>query len=393
MAVPRVGHYDRGMSEIPQVPEASAPRAAIRGSRWAVQIGTIAGIPIRIHLTFVLLLVWIGMSAAASSRNAPREIAFVLALFACVLLHEMGHALVARRFGVKATEIVLYPFGGVARLQSMPGGWAELLIAIAGPLVNGVIAAACVIGLFALHVPHPLRGAMPWENTGLVQKMLWANVTLVVFNLIPAFPMDGGRVLRALLAVGLGQTTATRIAAFVGQLIAGVFVVAGIFNANLLLAFIGLFVFLGASQEVAFQTSRNAVEGRTAREAMITRFETLAPQDTLGRAADLLLATHQHDFPVLDAWNRIAGMMPRARLLEGLARSGREAPVLDVMQRDPVTVAPETDLESVLQVLQGDPARPLLVVENGALQGMITFENLAEFIVLARQIPRRPQRA
>src|SRR5262245_47649352 len=310
MAVPRVGLYDPGVSEMPQT---GASPAAIRGSRWAVQIGTVAGIPIRIHLTFVLLLVWFGMSAAASSRNVPREIAFVLALFACVLLHEMGHALVARQFGVKTSEIVLYPFGGVARLQSMPGGWAELLIAIAGPAVNLVIAAACAAGLFALHVPHPLRQAMPWENTGLVQKMLWANLTLVVFNLIPAFPMDGGRVLRAVLAIGLGQTTATRIAAFVGQLIAGVFVVAGVLNTNFLLAFIGLFVFLGASQEVAFQTSRSAVEGRTAREAMITRFETLAPQDTLGRAADLLLATHQHDFPVLDAWNRIAGMMPRAR--------------------------------------------------------------------------------
>jgi stage IV sporulation protein FB len=378
------------MSELPQTQPAPP---AVRGSRFAVQIATVFGIPIRIHLTFVLLLVWIGMAAAASSRDVPREIAFVLALFGCVLLHETGHALAARRFGVATSEIVLYPFGGIARLQSIPGGWAELAIALAGPLVNVVLAAMCAAGLFALHVPHPFRQALPWQNMGLVQKLLWANLTLVVFNMIPAFPMDGGRVLRAVLAIGLGQQTATRIAAFVGQLIAGAFVLIGLINANFLLAFIGLFVFLGASQEVAFQTSRSAVAGRTAREAMITRFETLAPQDTLGRAADLLLATHQHDFPVLDAWNRIAGMMPRATLLEGLARSGRDAPVLEVMQRDPATVGPETDLESVLQTMQGDPGRPLLVVENGALQGMITFENLAEFIVLSRQIPRRPQRA
>lgn len=380
----------RVMSELPQTQPAPP---AVRGSRFAVQIATVFGIPIRIHLTFVLLLVWIGMAAAASSRDVPREIAFVLALFGCVLLHETGHALAARRFGVATSEIVLYPFGGIARLQSIPGGWAELAIALAGPLVNVVLAAMCAAGLFALHVPHPFRQALPWQNMGLVQKLLWANLTLVVFNMIPAFPMDGGRVLRAVLAIGLGQQTATRIAAFVGQLIAGAFVLIGLINANFLLAFIGLFVFLGASQEVAFQTSRSAVAGRTAREAMITRFETLAPQDTLGRAADLLLATHQHDFPVLDAWNRIAGMMPRATLLEGLARSGRDAPVLEVMQRDPATVGPETDLESVLQTMQGDPGRPLLVVENGALQGMITFENLAEFIVLSRQIPRRPQRA
>ena len=346
------------------------------------------GIPIRIHATFVLILIWFGMAAAASSRNVPREIAFVLALFACVVLHEMGHAVMARRFGVKTREIVLYPIGGIARLESIPGGWAELAIALAGPAVNVVLALGCAASLVALHVPRPFQQAMPWENTGLVQKLLWANITLVVFNMIPAFPMDGGRVLRAMLALGLGQQRATRIAAVIGQAIAGVFVVGGIFQGNFFLAFIGLFVFLGASQEVAFQTSRHAVAGHTAQEAMITKFELLAPQDTLGRAAELLLASHQHDFPVLDAWNRVAGVLPRAKLLEGLARSGRDTTVLEVMLREPVQVAPATDLEAVLQHLQSDPATPLLVVDNGALRGMITFENLAEFIVVSRQIAR-----
>jgi CBS-domain-containing membrane protein len=229
---------------------------------------------------------------------------------------------------------------------------------------------------------------MPWQDTGLVQKLLWANIALVVFNMIPAFPMDGGRVLRAVLALGLGQQRATRIAAFIGQAIAAVFFIGGIVQANFFLAFIGLFVFLGASQEVAFQTRRRAVAGHTAREAMITKFETLAPQDTLGRAAELLLASHQHDFPVLDAWNRVAGVLPRAQLLEGLARSGRETSVLEVMLREPVQVAPSTDLESVLAHLQGNPQTPLRVVEDGALRGMVTFENLAEFIVVADQIAR-----
>lgn len=362
--------------------------ATASGSRWAFQVGSMLGIPIRIHVTFLLILIWFGMAAAASSRNVPREIAFVLALFACVLLHELGHAAMARRFGVRTREIVLYPIGGVARLESIPGGWAELAIALAGPAVNVALAAACAAALVALHVPQPLQQAMPWQNTGLVQKLLWANIVLVVFNMIPAFPMDGGRVLRAVLALGLGQHRATRIAAFIGQAIAGFFVIGGIFQANFFLAFIGVFVFLGASQEVAFQTRREAIAGHTAQEAMITKFETLAPQDTLGRAAELLLATHQHDFPVLDAWNRIAGVLPRARLLEGLARSGRDTNVLEVMLREPVQVVPGTDLEAVLQHLQRDPSTPLLVVEDGALRGMVTFENLAEFIVVARQIAR-----
>ena len=346
------------------------------------------GIPIRIHATFLLILVWFGMAAAASSRNVPREIAFVLGLFACVLLHEMGHAVMARRFGVKTREIVLYPIGGVARLESIPGGWAELSIALAGPAVNVVLAAAAATTLVALEVPHALQQAMPWENTGLVQKLLWANIALVVFNMIPAFPMDGGRVLRAVLAMGLGQVRATRIAAFIGQAIAAFFVIGGLVQANFFLAFIGVFVFLGASQEVAFQTRRAAIAGHVAREAMITKFETLAPQDTLVRAAELLLASHQHDFPVIDAWSRIAGVLPRARLLEGLARSGRDTNVLEVMLRDPVQVAPDTHLEAVLQHLQREPSTPILVVEDGALKGMITLENLAEFIVVARQIGR-----
>jgi Zn-dependent protease/CBS domain-containing protein len=362
--------------------------AAPRGSRWAFQIGSMLGIPIRIHATFVLILIYFGMAAAVANRNVPSGIALVLAFFACILLHELGHAAMARRFGIRTREIVLYPIGGIARLESIPGGWAELAIALAGPAVNVVLAAACAAALYAFDAPLQIQQTLQGRHTGLVQQLLGANILLVVFNMIPAFPMDGGRVFRALLAVGLGQQRATRIAAFIGQAIAGVFVIGGLFQANLLLAFIGVFVFLGASQEVAFQTRREAIAGHVAHEAMITKFETLAPQDTLGRAAELLLATHQHDFPVIDAWNRIAGVLPRARLLEGLAASGRDTNVLEVMLRDTVQVAPATDLEAVLQHLQRDPATPLLVVEEGALRGMVTLENLAEFIVVARQIAR-----
>ena len=362
--------------------------AASPGSPWSFQIGTMLGIPIRIHATFLLILVWFGMAAAASSRSVPRAITFLLAAFACILLHELGHAAMARRFGVRTREIVLYPIGGVARLESIPGGWAELLIAIAGPAVNVVLALGCAAVLVALHVEQGLRQTTPFENTGLVQQLLWTNAYIVAFNMIPAFPMDGGRVLRAILALGLGQYRATRIAALVGQAIAGVFVVFGLFQGNFFLAFIGLFVFLGAAQEVAFQTHRKAIAGHTAEEAMISKFETLAPNDTLGRAAELLLASRQHDFPVVDAWGRISGVLPRAKLLEGLARSGRETPVLEVMLREPVQVTPTTELDAVLQHLQADPSQPLLVVKDGALCGMITFENLAEFIVVARQTAR-----
>jgi Zn-dependent protease/CBS domain-containing protein len=373
------------MSQVEQNAKA-APETPV--SRWAFQVGTVLGVPIRIHATFLLLLVWSGMLAAASSLDVPREIAFVLGVFACLLLHELGHAAMARRFGVRTREIVLYPIGGVARLESMPGGWAELLIALAGPAVNVVLAVTASGVLASLHVPQGLTSPIPWQHWGLMQKLLWANILLVAFNMLPAFPMDGGRVLRAILSLGLGQQRATRIAATIGQLIAAGFVVVGIVLPNYFLAFIGVFVFLGAAQELAFMRRREAIAGHSASEAMITKFDALAPHDTLGRAAELLLTSHQHDFPVLDAWNRVAGVLPRARLLEGLARSGRDTSVLEVMLRNPVEVAPSADLESVLQHLQGDPSTPLLVVEDGTLRGMITFENLAEFIVVARQIAR-----
>jgi Zn-dependent protease/CBS domain-containing protein len=364
--------------------------AAYPGSRWAFQIGTMLGIPIRIHATFVLILIWFGMAAAAQSRNVGRELAFVLAVFGCVVLHEMGHAAMAKRFGVTTREIVLYPIGGVARLDRMPGGWAELLIALAGPAVNLVIAGLFALLLFALRLPMPPILPALMSNTGIIPKLLAVNVLLVVFNMIPAFPMDGGRVLRGVLAVVIGQARATRIAALVGQVIAGAFVLGGIFGSfDPWLILIGLFVFLGATQEASFQTSRSAVAGHTAREAMITKFETLQPQDTLARAAELLLATHQHDFPVVDAWGRVAGILPRATLLEALARSGGDTAVLDVMQRDPVTIPPSIDLDTALQHLQSRPGHPLLAMDGDKLVGMLTLENLAEFIVIAGRLPAR----
>ena len=363
--------------------------ASPTGSRWSFQVATLLGIPIRVHVTFLVLLVWFATMAAATSRNVRTELAFVLGVFGCVVLHELGHAAMAKRFGVKTREIILYPIGGVARLERIPGGAAELLIALAGPAVNVVLVALGAAVLALSGIPPSITMAFPWEGAGLGQKLLWANVMLVLFNMIPAFPMDGGRVLRGLLSISLGQDTATRIAAVVGQLFAAMFIVMGLWTGQYLLVFIGVFVYLGATQEAAFQRNRSAVAGRVARDAMISRFETLQPQDSLARAGELLLATHQHDFPVLDAWGRVAGVLPRLRLLEGLARSGSATAVLDVMQRDPVVVEPNLSLDTVLQHLQADPSHPLLVVEDGKLVGMLTLENLSEFMVVAKQLPRR----
>jgi stage IV sporulation protein FB len=225
---------------------------------------------------------------------------------------------------------------------------------------------------------------------GLALYLVKMNAILFLFNLVPAFPMDGGRILRATLSLRLPEDRATNIAAGIGQAIAVVFAVVGLFKDPVLLL-IALFVFLGAGHEAAFVQRRFMVRGRFAREAMITRFETLAPQDSLRRTAQLLLDSHQQDFPVIDAWGRIAGILSRSAALQGLARSGPGAAVLEVMDREVPVVAPGAPMDEVLRLFQTDAGKPVLVVDGDALVGMITLENLAEFIEIARSTAARTE--
>jgi stage IV sporulation protein FB len=363
--------------------------AAPRESSWAFQIGTVLGIPVRIHVTFVLLLFWFGSIATSRGENPIRAMLFLLLLFACVALHELGHAAMAKRFGVRTAEIVLYPIGGIARLESIPQGIAELFIALAGPAVNVVLAVGLAALLAVMGLPLLPETAGVLDAGGLVQQLFAANVALFVFNLVPAFPMDGGRVLRATLALRMSPERATAIAAAVGQAIALAGGLAGLLFGNWILVFIAAFVFLGAGQEALFFRQRAAVRGATARDAMITRFETLAPQDSLERASQVLLSTHQQDFPVVDAWQRVAGVLSRTALLQGLASSGATGAVLNAMAREVRTIDPDMPLEEVLRLLQATPGAPVLVLEDATLVGMITLENLAEFIQIA-EVQRGP---
>lgn len=376
-----------------------APKRAQRvppetGGTWSMRVGSLLGIPIRIHFTFVLLLLWFGTVSAGQGEGFLGGVVFMLLLFGCVVLHELGHAVMAKRFGVETREIVLYPIGGVARLERIPSGKAELLIALAGPAVNAVLAGLLMGWLLVRQVRAPGSPMELLTDAPVVWQLLTANLTLFFFNLIPAFPMDGGRVLRATLSLFLGEDRATSIAATVGQGMAILFAVLALFPPPVkpVLLLIAIFVFLGAAQEAAFQRNRTAVRGLTARAAMVTRFETLAPNDSLARAAELLLATHQHDFPVIDAWGRVAGVLQRSALLAGLAGEGRESAVLEYMDREPIAVPPTAPLEEVLRLLQSRPMGPVLVVGEGGLEGMITLENFGELIEISQSL-RRPERA
>lgn len=355
--------------------------------RWSFGIGSIAGIRVELHVTFVLFVAWIAVTQGLLGGHPERALAsvgLILMVFGCVLLHELGHALAARRYGIRTRDIILLPIGGVARLQRMPDKPVqEIVVAIAGPAVNVAIAAVLWAALGGLggRLPGPLLGG------GLLESLLAVNLLMVGFNLIPAFPMDGGRVLRALLAMWLPFVKATRIAALIGQAFALLFGVVGFFyNPNLML--VALFVFLAAGEEHALVRTRASLSGLPTRAAMVSQFHALDVNDTLQRAVDLLMAGSQQDFPVM-AGDVPAGLLTRADLLVALQRSGPQARVGDVVSPDRQVAEPGEPLEDVLQRMRELRRSALPVVSDGRLVGMVTLENVSE-LLLVQQAMRRP---
>lgn len=350
--------------------------------RWAARIGTFAGIGVYVHATFLILILWVALGhwhAGGGLGAALSGVAFVLFLFTCVVLHEFGHALTAARFGIRTRDITLLPIGGVARLERMPDDpRQELWVALAGPAVNVVIAGLLFVALSATGTLVPLVEDPAIEGP-FFQRLMLVNVFLAVFNLLPAFPMDGGRVLRALLALRIDYTRATQRAASIGQGMALIFGFLGLFGGNPVLIFIALFVWIGATQEAAMTQMRSALGGIPLERAMITDFRTLEPDDTLDRAVELLLTGMQHDFPVVDH-GVVVGMLSRADLFSALNQRPRETVVSAVMRRDvPVADAGEM-IEVAVARLQGCDCHTMPVLRQQQLVGLLTMENVGEFV-------------
>jgi Zn-dependent protease/CBS domain-containing protein len=364
--------------------------AILNAMRWSVKIARVAGTEVRIHITFLLFLAWIGFSyyQVGGAAAAIPGVLFVLALFGCVLLHEFGHVLAARAFGIPTPDITLLPIGGVARLQRMPDKpWQELIVAIAGPLVNVVI--VVVLTLFLGHsatIENLEQVERP--SVGMLTKLASVNVMLVLFNLIPAFPMDGGRVLRALLAMVLPYARATQIAAWIGQALAFVFGFIGLFS-NPLLIFIALFIFLGAQQEAAMAQMKDVSLNLAVSEAMVTHLVKLPPEATLEDAVEALLRTSQHEFPVVDSEDRVLGVLTRDRLIAALKQKGSTVAVADVMQRDLPTVRADEPFDKAFQLMQESAFPALPVVDRfGRLRGLITPENIGELMMVSTLLPK-----
>lgn len=358
--------------------------------KWSWRLGRIAGIALYVHATFLLLLAWVAVSEYQSSRNAASAlggVVFVLAVFATVVLHELGHALAARRYGIRTRDITLLPIGGVARLERMPREpKEELVVAFAGPAVNVVIAATLYAWLRATGgMPELVGGSLAegFLQRAFAARLLAVNLWLVLFNLIPAFPMDGGRVLRALLAMRTGDyTRATERAAQVGKFFALVFGVLGMFVVgNPFLVFIALFVWLGAAGEAAAAQTEAFLDGVPVHRMMITDVHTLEPGDPLTRAVNYILDGFQQDFPVVSN-GAVQGMLTRSAMLKALAERGESTRVGDVMTREFLQAGPNELADDVLARLKACGCHSLPVIHNGELLGVLTMDNVGEYVMV-----------
>ena len=352
--------------------------------KWQWRLGRFLGIDVYIHATFVLLIGWVGYShwlAHHSLAEVLNGVLFIVALFLCVILHEYGHALTARKYGIKTRDITLYPIGGVARLERMPERPVEeLWVALMGPAVNVVIAAGLFAYLFFSRSLVPMN-ELTVASGSFLERLMAVNISLVLFNLIPAFPMDGGRVLRALLAMRMEYVRATQIAATIGQGFAFLIGFIGLFN-NPFLVFIAFFVWIGASQEAGMVQMRNSISGIPITRAMLTDYKTLAPDDKLAQVVALVLAGSQHDFPVVDAAGRVAGILERDAFMRGLTQHGQAASVMDFVRRDLPDVDSHDMIELALIRLQEANSKTLPVTHAGHLVGIITAENITEYLMI-----------
>jgi len=351
--------------------------------KWSINFGRIFGIRFRIHLTFLMLVALFGFVGAGAYGpiGALSAMLFVCAVFVCVTVHELAHSLVARSFGVPVESITLLPIGGVAAMRGLPDGpYEEILISAAGPAVSIAIFAVMAVPLhvtvneiwppdpFTIHPRH------------FMVSLASVNLVLGLFNLIPAFPMDGGRLLRGLLALLAGFERATRVATLIGQVFGITLIVVGFFVfGSLWLPLIGFFIYLGASAEQRQLRIRSLLKRIRVSQVMVSSFRVIEPSLAIGWAAQMLLHGVQEDFPVVDG-QRLLGIVPAVTVAEALQREQFEVPVVEVLAADLPTVTPETDLDTVQQKMLLGKHTVLPVTSGGHLVGMVSQNHISRFL-------------
>lgn len=364
----------------------------------SLKLLTVKGIPIRMHITFPLILIWAAVQFGSGQPNfwwgAIFGIVVVLLLFICVVLHELAHSLVAIQFGSKVNEIVLLPLGGVAQMERIPERpYQELLMSLAGPVTSGIIGvglAFLTLFLFPLQIwTNFLRAissgsTLSWSH--LLPYLAITNLFLAGFNLLPAFPMDGGRVLRALLAAFMPYGQATALAVRIGQVLAWMLGLAGLLGRDVFLILIALFVYTGAAQEGRMVQLKTALAGLRVRQAYSHSPKVVYPEDPLGHVVDLMLEGFQSDFPVCDG-GRLVGMLTHTGVLRGLKEYGPQVPIREIMQRDFLVAGPEDDLFEIQQRMSESGAEAVPVVDAGTFLGLLTRQDLEEAYRLVSVYP------
>lgn len=348
---------------------------------WSFKIGSVMGIPVRVHFTFLLLLFLVFFAGnALLGTGGLGGVIFVILVFASVVFHELSHSLVARHYGVQVLDIILLPIGGMARVGNAPEKpEQEILIALAGPAASFVL--AFLLWFAADTFGSGVTISDMSVNRDILAELCAVNVVLGLFNLIPAFPMDGGRVLRGLLALSMSPHKATRVAVAVGQGFSVVLFVIGLLWMNLFLILIALFVYLGAESEERQMGIMTVLRGVTAQTAMTSDLQVLAPSATVGHAAELFCHGFQTDFPVMDD-QRLVGLITRETITEALHRQGPSAMVQDVMAKDFPTVTEQAPLSDVLEKMQSSGYKAVPVLKGAELKGLITLEHIVRYNML-----------
>jgi Zn-dependent protease len=376
--------------------------------RWSWKVGRVFGVEIFLHTTFVFLFVGMALwwMLVDKESDPSREILFLGWIVASAVLHELSHAAAARAFGFRTREIVLLPFAGASRLDRRPAEpFQAFLIAIAACAVHFAIAAiafaallldgnqlsaiiaavaddvAAVLG--SLETPSPARAP------SIALQILEVNLAFGLFNLLPAYPMDGGPALRAILSAFTDSARATRLAGKVGSFVAIALVVGGLLQNNIVLAMLGFFVFLSGRQESTFAAARLMLEGLRVRAAMTTQYLTIATYETLDHAANLLLRSTQSDFPVVGDDGRFMGMLTRNDLLREISQRGPMGRVIDAARRGERVLSPDEKLDDLLEQFSGFPQASMPVLEEGKLVGILSAEGVQK-LLMVRDVTSRP---
>lgn len=359
----------------------------------AISLGKVMGTAVRVHWTFLLFLAWLGSAAYIQSgaNAALAAVSFILLLFLCVTLHEFGHILAARHFGVRTPEIILLPIGGVSKLERIPERpREELIMAAAGPAVTLVIASLLLLMLGGLPPTESIFEDV--SPRAVLAQLALANITLFVFNLLPAFPLDGGRMLRAILAHFHGHLRGTQLAAAIGKGAAIMLGIIALSMGHIILLLIAMFIFVAAGTEAGMEEIRGVLVRVPARDLMITEFRSLPTTANISDAAEDLIRTSQTEFPIVDDAGAFIGLVDRDTIVKTLGERGGETPVTSVMKAGVAVVTEWHRMDDGLELFQGGAQAIAVTNERGQLTGLITLENLAEELMLVRASEKRTAR-